>query len=178
MTPFMRRSLALGLAAGCLLAPRALGAAPEAQEPPRTPAIQDGSTVQFDYTLTVDGQVVDASAGREPLRYVQGQGQIIPGLERQMAGLHAGDVRRFTVAPEDGYGIADPRAVMDVPRQQLPPNITPEVGQTLQGTSQDGQSFQAVIRSVGAESVQLDLNHPLAGKTLQFDVTVVTVNAP
>ena len=142
------------------------------------PAIQAGSTVQFDYTLTVDGKVVDSSQGREPLRYVQGQGQIIPGLERQMAGLHAGDKRHFTVAPEEGYGAADPKAVMDVPRTQLPPEITPHVGQVLQGTGKDGQHFQAVIRTVGSESVQLDLNHPLAGKTLQFDVAVVTVNTP
>lgn len=141
-------------------------------------AIQDGMAVAIDYTLTVDGTVVDSSEGRGPLRYTQGRGEIIPGLERQLAGLHAGDHKDVAVAPEDGYGPVDPEAYMAVSRSQLPVDVTPEVGMVLRGTGQDGRPFRARIHEIGEESVTLDLNHPLAGKTLLFAVTVVEVTPP
>lgn len=173
--------MVIGLAAGWLLAP-----APGGAEPANVPAapattegapraIQDGTAVQLDYTLTVDGEVVDSSKGRSPLSYVQGKGQLIPGLEKQLVGLKAGDTRSLTVAPEDGYGPVDPEAFVEVSREQLPPDIAPEVGQALRGTGPDGRPFRATIFKVGSESVTLDLNHPLAGKTLFFDITVVNV---
>ena len=137
--------------------------------------IQDGSTVQIDYTLTVDGSVVDTSEGRAPLTYVQGRGQIIPGLERQLAGLKAGDAGTFTVEPADGYGTVDPKAFIAIERSQLPQDMTPEVGMMIQGQGPDGTPFRARIDKVAADSVTLDLNHPLAGKTLQFKIKVVGV---
>ena len=172
----------IGLAAGWLLAPATSGAAPATvpaapanEGAQAAPTVQDGATVQLDYTLTVEGKVADSSQGRSPLSYVQGRGQLVPGLEKQLAGLKAGDTRSITVAPEDGYGPVDPKAFVEVPRAQLPPDIAPSVGQALRGTGQDGRPFRATIFTVGPESVTLDLNHPLAGKTLFFDITVVSV---
>ena len=138
--------------------------------------VQDGTTVQLDYTLTVDGKVVDSSKGRTPLSYVQGQGQLVPGLEKQLVGLKAGDTRSVSVTPEEGYGPVDPEAFVEVSREQLPADITPEVGQALRGTGPDGRPFRATVFKVGSDKVTLDLNHPLAGKTLFFDVTVVSVS--
>ena len=138
-------------------------------------AIADQMTVQMEYTLTADGQVVDSTTGREPFRYVQGKGQIIPGLERQLAGLHVGDEREITVKPEEGYGPLDPSAVVDVPKEQLPATITPRAGLMLSGIDPQGHPFRATIREIKATTVRLDLNHPLAGKTLLFKVKIVSV---
>ena len=165
-----------GLIVWCLLSPMGLWAEQAAEEAQVAQTVQDGMTVQIDYTLTVDGEVVDSSVGRGPLRYVHGQGQIIPGLERQLTGLGVGDAGRVTVSPEEGYGSVDPEAFVEVSKEQLPPDMTPEVGQMLQGTDRNGRPFRAKIHEVGEDAVILDLNHPLAGKTLLFDVKVVEVS--
>ena len=172
----LRAVIGAGVIAGSLFGATALWAEPAkgGAETPQT--VQDGKAVQIDYTLRVDGEVVDTSEGRGPLRYVHGQGQLIPGLERQLVGLHAGDTRSVTVSPEEGYGAVDPEAFVDVSKEQLAQDVTLEVGTALQGTSPDGKPFRAQVHEVDAESVTLDLNHPLAGKTLEFDITVVEVS--
>ena len=141
-----------------------------------TPAIEDGSTIQMNYTLTVDGKVVDSSKDAQPLSYVQGQGQLIPGLEKQLAGMKAGQTGDFTVSTEDGYGAVDPQAFIEVPREQLPQDAAPEIGMLLRGTGKDGRPFRARVHQVSPTSVILDLNHPLAGKVLNFHITIVSVS--
>ena len=148
---------------------------PNATPAPDSPAIADKMNVAMNYTLTVDGKVVDSSEGREPLHYVHGSGQIIPGLEQALIGLKAGDSKEVTVAPEQGYGMTDPSAIVEVPKTQLPPNVTPTVGMTLRGQTPEGEGFSATIKEVRPDSVLLDLNHPLAGKTLHFKVTITDV---
>ena len=175
-----------GLLAGCLLsatAARAQEAADSAESSHPTEAqmpqtVQDGSTVALNYTLTVDGAVVDSSTTGDPLTYVQGEGNIIPGLERQLAGLSVGDTRDITVGPNEAYGEVDPAAYIEVPKAQLPKDITPEIGTLLRGTDPEGHPFRATVHEVKNQTVTLDLNHPLAGKTLQFQVEVVTVTPP
>ncbi len=142
---------------------------------PMPAVVADNMLVTLDYTLTVDGKVVDASKGHGPLKYVQGRGQIIPGLERQGAGLHVGEAKEVPVAPKDGYGDLNPPAVTDVPRTKLPPNVEPKVGMILTGHDQSGRTFQARIAAVKGETVHLDMNHPLAGKTLNFSVKVLEI---
>lgn len=137
--------------------------------------IQDGSTVEIHYTLVVENEVVDSSAGKEPLKYVQGSGEIIPGLEEELTGLAAGDKKEVLVEPEKGYGPSDPEAVRQLPRDAFQNPETLEVGALVGGTVK-GQQFQARIASIDDESVTIDLNHPLAGKTLNFAVEVVHVS--
>ena len=132
------------------------GAVAASTEAGMSEAIQDGRTVKIDYTLTVDGAVVDSSDGRGPLSYVQGQGQIIPGLERQLVGLHVGEAKEVTVSPDEGYGQMDPKAVMEVPKTQLPADLTPAVGMVLRGTNKEGNPFRARIQKVEPETVMLD----------------------
>ncbi len=139
--------------------------------------VQSGVTVALDYKLTVDGKVIDSSEGGQPLSYVQGQGQIIPGLEKQMAGLKVGDMANVTVKPAEGYGEVDPKAFIEIPKEQLGPNVVPQVGMMLRGATKDGRPFQAKIDKVADKTVTLDLNHPLAGKTLLFAVKVVDIKA-
>ena len=176
--------IGVGIVVACSLSGVALaekatpaGSVAASTEAGMSEAIQDGRTVKIDYTLTVDGAVVDSSDGRGPLSYVQGQGQIIPGLERQLVGLHVGDAKEVTVSPDEGYGQMNPKAVREVPKTQLPADLTLAVGMVLRGTNKEGSPFRARIQKVEPETVTLDLNHPLAGKTLQFKVKVVSVSA-
>jgi FKBP-type peptidyl-prolyl cis-trans isomerase SlyD len=140
-----------------------------------TLAVSDNMVVQMEYLLTADGETVDQSPEGKPFQYTHGQGQIIPGLERQLAGLHVGDAKEVTVSPEEGYGPVDPNAVVEIPREQLPPTITPEAGMMLNGVDPEGRPFRARIKEVRDTTVTLDLNHPLAGKTLLFKVKIVSI---
>jgi FKBP-type peptidyl-prolyl cis-trans isomerase SlyD len=135
--------------------------------------VNDGHVVSMEYTLKVDGEVTDTSEGREPLKYVHGAGNIIPGLEREMVGMTVGESKDVVVAAADGYGEEDDKAFMDVPREQFPEEIPVKVGTEIQVQNQAGQPMYARIDKVGDSTVRLDFNHPLAGKELHFAVKVV-----
>ena len=137
--------------------------------------IHNGSKVAFDYTLTVDGQVADSSKTRGPLQYTQGDGRLIPGLTRQMEGMKAGDEKIIEVKPEEGYGTHNPAAIKEVPISSLPKDTKPAVGMALQGNDKNGRTFPVRIIEVKKDTVMIDLNHPLAGKTLLFNVKIVSV---
>jgi FKBP-type peptidyl-prolyl cis-trans isomerase SlyD len=135
--------------------------------------VKDGHVVSMEYTLKVDGEVADTSEGREPLEFVHGAGNIIPGLEREMTGMAIGESKEVVVPPADGYGEEDDKAFMDVPREQFPEEIPMKVGTELQVQNQAGQPMYARIDMVGDKNVRLNFNHPLAGKELHFAVKVV-----
>lgn len=137
--------------------------------------IAKDSVVSLEYTLRSDaGETLDSSAGEGPLVYLHGYENIVPGLERQLAGKQKGDALQVSVSPEEGYGPRDPRKTMEVPRSQLPPGA-PQVGMMLRGQSQAGDIISLWITAVGPDSVTVDGNHPMAGRTLHFDVTVLDV---
>lgn len=133
--------------------------------------------VTIDYRLT-DGQgtLLDTSEGRGPLAYVHGTESLIPGLERELEGKRGGDQLAVTIPPEEAYGLRDESRVRRVPRSDLPPQIEPEVGMQLRAESSAGVEILTVVE-VDETNVQLDANHPLAGMTLHFDVTVREVRA-
>lgn len=137
--------------------------------------IQDGKKIKIHYTLTVEGEVLESSADREPLEYTQGEKQIIPGLEKGLAGMHVGDHKQITVWPEEGYGPVDPKAFLEIPKSRLPQgNI--EVGSILTTRTEAGQTLNAKVTDIRPETVLLDFNHPLAGKELLFDVEIVEIS--
>ncbi|MBN3039164.1 MAG: peptidylprolyl isomerase [Candidatus Omnitrophica bacterium] len=138
-------------------------------------AIHDGSRVTLDYVLSVDGEVVESSEDRAPLQYTHGQGQIIPGLEKQLEGMEEGMERIIVVNPEDAYGMPDPFAVEEVPRASLPEDTEPQIGMRMQAKGPDGRVFTVIITDVKENTVIIDFNHPLAGKILHFQVRIVTV---
>ena len=140
-------------------------------------SVQENMDVSMEYTLTADGVVVDSTEGKAPFHYLHGKGQIIPGLERQLTGLHVGDNKEVVVKPEDGYGQVNPSAVIEVPKEQLPTDVSPSVGMVLRGVNPDGHNFRAIVKEVKDKTVMLDLNHPLAGKTLTFKIKI-TGTAP
>lgn len=137
--------------------------------------IESGSTVTIHYTLTVDDQEMESSFGGKPLTYKQGDGQLIPGLEQKLEGLDSGDTKEVTVPPGAAYGDRDPDNVIPVPKSSFssPENI--EVGTFVEGRTGQGQPFRAKVTEEQDEEFVLDLNHPLAGKTLHFKVEVVEV---
>lgn len=138
--------------------------------------IKKGATVKIHYTLSVDGVILDSSAEGDPLVYVQGSGQIIPGLEFELEGLKAGDKKEVTVAPEKGYGSVDPHAFQKVPRGAFENAKDLKVGDMVSGQMGE-QVFNAIVSALSLEEITLDFNHPLAGKTLRFAVEVVEVTA-
>lgn len=136
--------------------------------------IKDGSTVTFHYTLSVEGKAVESSREGDPVTYVHGKGQIVPGLEKRLAGLAEGDTTSATVEPDDGYGEPDPAAVQTVPKEAFQDPGKVKVGDVVTGEA-GGQPIRATIVDVQGDEITVDLNHPLAGKTLEFDVEIVGV---
>jgi FKBP-type peptidyl-prolyl cis-trans isomerase 2 len=166
------------LAALFLLVPvMAAGQSPPGTPPAASSVIADGATVQLEYTLTDgSGAVLDSNKGQKPLVYTQGGQQIIPGLEKQLAGLHTGDEKKVTLKPEEAYGPVDPAAQTEVPKDALPADAL-VVGTTLLARNAAGESRPVVVKEVKDQTVVLDLNHPLAGKTLVFDVKVLSIDS-
>jgi FKBP-type peptidyl-prolyl cis-trans isomerase SlyD len=131
--------------------------------------------VSIDYTLTgVAGEVIDTSQGGEPLTYLHGSGNIIPGLERALEGKSAGDEVNAVVAPDQGYGQKNPGLVQPVPRSQFPGVTDIKVGMQFQAQTNHGPRVVTVV-GVDDKTVTVDANHPLAGETLNFAVRVVDV---
>jgi len=139
-------------------------------------AIQEGSQVKMHYKLTVGGQVIDQSKDA-PLPFVAGKGQMIPGVDKAVIGMKAGDKKSLTVSPEDGYGPKNPAAVQKVPKKMFKDADSMKVGSMVQGQTPQGP-FRALIIAVGPDEVTLDLNHPLAGKTLNFELEIIEVLPP
>jgi len=136
--------------------------------------IKDGSTVKIHYILTVEGVILDQSGEGEPLTYIQGSGQIIPGLESQLTGLKMGERKEVTVPPDQGYGTIDPNAYQKVAKTAFQNAPQLKVGDVVTGQLGENQ-FQAIVSNIGADDITLDFNHPLAGKTLRFSIEVVEI---
>jgi FKBP-type peptidyl-prolyl cis-trans isomerase SlyD len=135
--------------------------------------VADGKVVRIHYRLTVRDQHVDDSGG-EPLAYLQGGGQIVPGLEEQIAGKAQGDKFEAVVPPENAYGdrVGDPRPV---PRDAFPDDVEVETGMQFAAQGPDGQVIPLWVVGVEQDQVLVDPNHPLAGETLRFEIEVVDV---
>lgn len=137
--------------------------------------IGERTVASFHYTLTNDaGTVIDSSAGRSPLTYLHGAGNIVPGLEKEMAGRQVGDVFDVVVAPEEGYGMPNPMMIQVVPREAFQGVETLEVGMEFQAQTPQGPMSVAIAR-IDGEQVTVDGNHPLAGMTLHFAIEVTAV---
>lgn len=139
--------------------------------------VADDLVVSLEYTLTVEGEVIDSTEGDEPLQFLQGHQNIIPGLERELAGMMIGQSKTVTVSAAEAYGEIDPENIIDVPRTEFPDEIPLDPGTELEVKNSDGEVLTATIASTTKDSVRLDFNHPLAGKELTFDVTVVDLRA-
>jgi len=139
-----------------------------------TLTVTDDMFVSLEYSLWLDdGEIIDSSEEHGPLEFVQGRGTIMPGLERQLYGMTLGESRNVVLSPAEGYGEYDPEAFQTVPRSVFPPDLELEVGMGFQVRTPLGRSAVVFIDEVDEDKVVLDLNHPLAGRTLHFNVKVV-----
>lgn len=137
--------------------------------------IADNTVVTIDYTLTdTDGAVLDTSEGRQPLSYIHGVGNLIPGLENALAGKGAGDALQVTVPPDQAYGARNEDLLKVVEKSQFSGVDDLQVGMQFRVQSQAGQQI-VTVTEIDGDNVTVDGNHPLAGATLNFDVTVVEV---
>ena len=137
---------------------------------------QKGDTVAVHYTGKLDdGEVFDSSRDRDPLEFEVGSGQVIPGFDRAVEGLEVGETREITLDPEEGYGEPREDLVVDVDRSQFPAESEPEVGRQVQVQVAPDQNRVATITGIEDDSITLDLNHPLAGKQLTFDVELLEI---
>ena len=138
--------------------------------------IGDNSVVSMHYTLTNnDGEVLDSSEGAQPLVYLHGAGNIIPGLERELTGKVTGDSLNVKVAPADGYGEVVPELMQVVPRAAFQGVEQVEVGMAFTASGEGGQTQRIVVAEVDGDNITVDANHPLAGVELNFAVEIVDV---
>jgi FKBP-type peptidyl-prolyl cis-trans isomerase SlyD len=132
--------------------------------------------ISLEYRLHLgDGQVVDQSEPGAPLSYLHGRGQIVPGLESALEGLGIGEAKKVVVPPVQGYGEHDARGLQEVPRTMFPADAELKPGMRLAAQTEGGEVIPIGIHEVKGDTVIVDLNHPMAGKTLHFDVTVRAV---
>jgi peptidylprolyl isomerase len=140
-------------------------------------AIKQGDTVRIHYTGTLlDGNVFDSSDGRDPLEFVVGSGQIIPGLDSAMPGLTVGEKKRVEIACVDAYGPINPEMRQSIPREGIPDDIPLTPGSQLQMQTPEGQVLPVTVVEADDATVTLDANHPLAGQDLIFEIEVISIN--
>lgn len=140
--------------------------------------VSDGLAVGLEYTLRLDdGEIIDSSAGRGSLDFLQGEGQIVPGLEQALYGMAVGEEKSVVVEPGEGYGLRDSMALHQIPRDAFPSDVNPEPGMALELLDSSGEPVLAFVAEVDPDSVLVDLNHPLAGEILYFDVKIASLRA-
>jgi peptidylprolyl isomerase len=138
---------------------------------------KSGDSVKIHYTGTLDdGTQFDSSAGREPLAFDLGSGQVIPGFDKAVDGMSVGESKSVNIVAEDAYGPHQAQMVQEVPRSALPEDMEPTEGMGLQAQSPDGGVANLVVTSVQEDSITVDGNHPLAGKALNFDIELVSID--
>ena len=140
--------------------------------------VENGVFVSVAYTGTLgNGKVFDSSEGRQPLEFQTGAGQLIKGFEDAVMGMALNEKKEFTLTPEEAYGVRDEAQTHVVPRSELPEGVNPKVGDSVAFSTPEGQQIPARLVKMDDENLTFDMNHPLAGETLTFDVEVVGISA-
>jgi peptidylprolyl isomerase len=137
---------------------------------------REGDMVKVHYTGRLeDGSEFDTSIGNEPLVFTIGGNEVIPGFEGAALGMTTGELKSVTIAPESAYGPYNDELVVDMPREYIPEDIVPEIGMMLKIVDNDGNEIPVRITVIEENSITLDANHPLAGKTLVFDIELLEI---
>lgn len=153
-------------------------AQPQTEQAKDQKVVKNGSVVSLQYSLTgEDGKLIESNKDKDPLQYTHGQQQIVPGLEKELTGMKVGGEKRVKVKPEDGYGPVDPKGFQELPKEQFPPNGL-KVDAVLLAQGPEGQSIPVRVHEIKEKTVVIDLNHPMAGKTLLFDVKILDIQQP
>ena len=137
---------------------------------------KNGDTVKVHYTGKLeDGTVFDTSTARDPLQFVIGDGQIIPGFEQGVIGMNTGESKTINISSEKAYGPRHEDRVLEVNQDQIPKHLELEIGQQVQIPQTDGSKIQFIVKGVSETNVTLDANHPLAGKDLTFEIELTEI---
>lgn len=140
--------------------------------------VENGLYVSVDYQGTLqNGEVFDSSQGGQPLEVQMGVGQLIAGFEKELMGMALNDKKKFTLSPEDAYGQRDESHTRDFARSEFPPELEPQVGMTIALQTPEGRQLPAQISYLDEEKLSVDLNHPLAGESLTFEIEVVGISS-
>lgn len=137
-------------------------------------AMNENQTVGINYELKINGEVIDSNIDKEALEFVFGSGQLIPGLEDRMQDMNEGETREITVPAAEAYGEYNPDYKQLVPKAQFG-DLELEIGMPLQGQGENGEAVQVVVTNILENEVEIDMNHPLSGKDLDFTVTVASI---
>jgi len=138
--------------------------------------VKKNDKVKVHYTgRLTSGEQFDSSAGREPLEFTVGAGQMIKGFDEAVEGMALNEKKTVTLSPENAYGPVYDQLINKVERKQLPSDMNPEIGQNLVASSPDGQQTRVVVTAVEEDTITIDANHPLAGKELVFDIELVEI---
>jgi len=139
-------------------------------------AAKQGDKVRVHYVGRLDdGRTFDSSRDRDPLEFTLGEGQVIPGFEQAIEGMEPGEQKEVSIQSDQAYGAHREELVFSVPKEKMPDEMEPQVGQQLQLQTTDGQTAVATVTEVKDSDVVLDTNHPLAGKDLKFDLQLVEI---
>ena len=136
--------------------------------------IEEGKKVKMKYTLTESGKPLDSTANKPPLDFVFGEPGLLPALQKNVQGLKAGDHKKFTLTPAEGFGELNPKALVEVPRANFH-EAKVEKGMTFTAPGKNGMPLNGIVHEVRKDTVVIDFNHPLAGKTVTFDVEILEV---
>jgi FKBP-type peptidyl-prolyl cis-trans isomerase SlyD len=167
-------ALIVSLAAVELFSPSAPIAAQSTKE---DRVVEDGAVISLQYTLSgEDGKTIESNKGREPLKYTQGVKQIIPGLEKALVGMKVGEEKRVEIKPEEGYGPINEHAIQEFPKEKIPQEMQ-KVGVQLMLKGPQGQALPVRVKEIKEKTVLMDMNHPMAGKTLVFDIKILDIQA-
>ena len=138
--------------------------------------VKENDTVKVHYTGKLsNGEVFDSSVDREPLEFTLGQGQIIPGFEKELIDMKVNEKKTFEISSDNAYGEVRKELIQEVPKDNLPPDIKPEVGMGLVSKTPEGQEMRLTVQEVKDDAIVVDANHPLAGKDLVFDIEVLEI---
>jgi peptidylprolyl isomerase len=139
--------------------------------------VENNMYISVHYTGSLDnGELFDSSEGREPLEVKMGDAQLIKGFEDALMGMSLNEKKSFKLAPDEAYGPRDENLMYNFPRKDIPPGAEPQVGQMIGLQAPDGRNLPALIVQVDDEKVVLDMNHPLAGESLNFNIEVVGIS--
>lgn len=136
---------------------------------------KDNISVHYTGTLS-NGEVFDSSVNREPLAFTVGAGQMIAGFDSAVVGMELNEKKSVTIPANEAYGEVKPEMIQKITKDQLPPDLQPQVGQQLASQLPSGQQIVVTVSEVTEEGITIDANHPLAGKDLTFEIEIITIN--
>jgi len=137
--------------------------------------VSRGSTVFLSYKLFVDGQLIDQAGENDPIQFVQGKGKIISGLERQLNGMRIGETKHLTIEPIHAYGEINPESILTIRKNEIQTHLPIYTGTIIEIKDKTGNRVEGKVIHVDQDEILIDTNHPLAGKTLEFDIKIMDI---